>query len=201
MPFVPQSVELTDRIRRAFGMRGQLAVAVDEVAVPTIQLFDASQSPYRTQGIRWWMNATQSAPAGQLPMISVVAAQPGTVVIDRVYAHITTTTAVLALAWGTDAWFPPNGAQSSEVTGFDPANPANLPIRLVVATVASPYAGATPFWAHRIPQFAPAMVEVDQPITQAPTAPPVVTSLRMLNLTAAGDLTVSVTGRYFPTNP
>lgn len=201
MPFVPQSVELSDRIRRSFGVRGSLSIGVDEVAVPTIQLFDASQAPFRSQGIRWWMNATQAAPAGQVPVISVVAAQPGTVLVDRVYAHITTASGVLAIGWGTDAWFPPNGAQSSEVVGFDPSNPADLPIRLVAATFASPYSGSAPFWAHRVSQFVPNLVEVDQPITQAPTAPPVVTSLRILNLTAAGDLTVSVTGRYFPTNP
>lgn len=199
MPITPQSVELIDRIRRAFGFRGSLSVGLDEVAVPVVKLFDASAAPFRSQGIRWWMTASQTAPAGQLPMISVVAATPGTVLVDRVYATATAGVTSIALGWGTDAWFPPNGAQSSEVVGFDPANPANLPIRLAVATVASPYAGPAPFYNQTF--TAVSGIDVDQPITVAPTAPPVVTSLRILNLTAASSLQVSVTGRYFPTNP
>ena len=54
MPFTPQSSELTNRIRRGFGQRGQLSVSVDEVAVPSVGLYNLDQVPFRTDGIQWF---------------------------------------------------------------------------------------------------------------------------------------------------
>lgn len=54
MPFTPQTSELVNRIRRGFGQRGQLSMSVDEVAVPTVGLYQLDQCPFRTDGLQWF---------------------------------------------------------------------------------------------------------------------------------------------------
>lgn len=199
MPQGIQGSALGNQLRRAFGLRGLISTAVDEVLVPVGLARNLDAPPFRTDGVRWWLSSEQTAAAGMLPMISLVAAEPGQIVVDGVYIGSSTANAELRIGWGTDAWFPPNGGQSSELPQFDPANPVTVPVRLLVATVNDPYTGALPFWRWRGSSVVPHRVEVDQPINQGPQAAPVSTSMRFLNLVAASQLYVSVTGRYWST--
>lgn len=194
MPQGIQGSSVGDQLRRGFGLRGLISTAVDEVLVPVAHARNLDAPPFRTDGIRWWMQIEQTAPAGQIPMISLVAARPGTVIVDSCTMGTTGATGDFHIGWGTDIWFPPNGAQSSELPGFDPAvNVVNVPARLLVATVNAPYAGAVPFARYR--GIFIKDILVDQPLN-APEGQ-ITTSMRFLNFTVASQLYVTVTGRFW----
>ena len=62
MPIDLQTAELTSRVRRGFGQRGALSIALDETAVPVIPIYDLDSPPFRTDGVRFYCSAR--IPAG-----------------------------------------------------------------------------------------------------------------------------------------
>lgn len=66
-----QSVELITRIRRALGIRGALDTPLDQTAVQTINVLDASGPPFRSNGYNWYLSFNRPAVAGQVNVVRV----------------------------------------------------------------------------------------------------------------------------------
>jgi len=66
------SGEPVSRMRRALDVKGKLNLAIDEVIVPILQLFDATRPPFRRTGIRWFADITASGGVGVMGRIRIV---------------------------------------------------------------------------------------------------------------------------------
>ena len=60
------SGEQVDRLRRGLDIKGRVVLGVDEVVVPTVNVGDFTDAPYRKTGIRWYAPAVVTAVAGEL---------------------------------------------------------------------------------------------------------------------------------------
>jgi len=83
VPIELQTVELVNRLRRAFDLRGSLQLLVDEIAVPVATIFDASQAPFRLDGIRWGRASSDPGTAAVYTRIEVTPQAFNTCVVKQ----------------------------------------------------------------------------------------------------------------------
>ncbi len=99
MPIELQTVELVNRARRAFDLRGSLQLLVDEVAVPVVQIYDATQAPFRLDGIAWARAGSDPGTAGVYTRIEVTPQQFNTTVVRQLIISNPNATAA-TFHWG-----------------------------------------------------------------------------------------------------
>jgi len=66
MAIIIGSGEPVSRLRRSLDVKGKVNLSVDEILVPTIEIFDATRPPFRKTGVRWFADITVPAVAAQL---------------------------------------------------------------------------------------------------------------------------------------
>lgn len=193
MPIVPQSVELIQRLREAFGLRGALSVSIDEVAVPVIPLFDASGPPFRIIGRGVMGFGRITASAGHFPRIDWGPSDgQSTLVAD--YAFITATTTSFETQIGLDETPPillptmlfTEGLPTPATPGVIAVAPAGA---VITDSVASPVGqmGSVRAFTNQTTIFPLGGISI-----------PPGYSLFFGGMTAAADLTVTLLGRLYP---
>lgn len=193
MPFVPQSVELISRFRRAFGVRGSLSISVDEVAVPTVAVFNASGPPFRRTGLRWSVSRILAPAAGQVGMVNVGPIDGSSLVVDKLIVS-NTSAAGVGFIWFTQP-SPPTGAIPD---AFCPEFDVTTTTRGVVgvasfATTPAP-SGVAPSESWALP--AGGFADLVREIVILPGC-----SLTVASDTVAQPFRLSISGLWFPSNP
>jgi hypothetical protein len=74
-----QRGELTDRLRRFFGINGPYQGQLESVSSPVVIAQDISQAPYRQEGLRWFSYRQLQPAAGQVAVYDVSGATVFTV--------------------------------------------------------------------------------------------------------------------------
>ena len=72
MALVFGSGEPVSRLRRALDVKGKLALAVDEIIVPVLTIFDATRPPFRKTGIRWFADVLASGGVGTMGRVRII---------------------------------------------------------------------------------------------------------------------------------
>lgn len=76
MPTTIQRAELTDRLRRAFSVRGQLVPELDEMVQLVAHCYDLDEVPYRVDGVRWMGGGSTAGTVGNRSLVFVNNDQP-----------------------------------------------------------------------------------------------------------------------------
>lgn len=84
MPQGIQGSSIGDQLRRAFGLRGLISTAVDEVLVPVGISRNLDTPPFRTDGLRWGIGSTAAASAGNFTSIQVCCHPAIKAVVDQI---------------------------------------------------------------------------------------------------------------------
>lgn len=139
-----QTAELINRVRRAFGLRGQLGIDVESLASPVVPLFDASGAPFRSDGIEWWGSQFLAALAGNFGDVAVVAdiSNIRAVVDQIIIANINAAPASF-IGFLQGRTYATGDCTSSESEGATIQGP-NVPIDLVSTTGAASYTATSP---------------------------------------------------------
>jgi len=86
MALIFGSGEPVSRLRRALDVKGKVNLGVDEIIVPTMQLFDATEPPFRKTGVRWWAKLQVASVVGELGRVRIFHELPVDQLIDKIVA-------------------------------------------------------------------------------------------------------------------
>jgi len=78
------SGEPVSRLRRALDVKGKMNLGVDETIVPVLQIFDATEPPFRKTGVRWFFDTGVGSTAGEVGRLRIFHQLP----IDQVVDYI-----------------------------------------------------------------------------------------------------------------
>jgi len=203
------SGEPVSRLRRSLDVKGKLNLGLDETVVPVLNVFDATEPPFRRTGVRWFVNVAIGPIAGELARLRIFHTLP----IDQLIDGISAFAAAGAGAIGVLIGAGPSGAaggtpvRTTEVMPLDSGGVISrpLPIQVIADTVPvstiSQLFWATAFDADAVvpaefnfPIVLPAQPDQGDPITNAPTL--TIECQKVLQV-----LSISVTGLYWDNLP
>lgn len=79
-----QTVEIVNRLRNAFGLRGKVDQSLDEVIIPTSLVMDATSAPFRSDGIYWAKALGIAANPATWQRVEVTPASSQTCVVKQI---------------------------------------------------------------------------------------------------------------------
>ena len=128
MPLDIQTAGPTEAVRRSFGMRGGVRMALDETIVPVVDAAPSlDQPPWRSDGKRWWNFNNGAAVVGDFPWHGVINRSRETfITVDEIiFTNNSASAQTLQVGIGSN---DPTGvatiAPSSITTETDPNMPA-----------------------------------------------------------------------------
>lgn len=121
-------------MRRALSVKGNVSVNVDDTMVPTCTLFDASVSPFRTQGLSFTAYGNRTAVAGQLQSLALCPDLSSSIIVLDAIAVSNINAAFQTINFGPQegasiAITPAQRAFSGELPGTNQSPPiGNVPL-------------------------------------------------------------------------
>lgn len=85
MPLTSQQGDVADRLRNFFRITGRIPSSVDEVVVPTANIQDLDQPPFRSKVVNFGGNAGRAATPLNSTHAGIILRRPGVAVVKRVW--------------------------------------------------------------------------------------------------------------------
>lgn len=84
------SGEPVSRLRRALDLKGKVNLGIDETIVPVLNIFNATEPPFRRTGVRWYQNINVPGVAGELGRVRIFHQLPIDQLIDTFHFIVET---------------------------------------------------------------------------------------------------------------
>jgi len=203
------SGEPVSRLRRSLDVKGKMNLGLDETIVPVLNVFDATEPPFRRTGVRWYFNVAIGPIVGELARVRIFHTLPIDQLIDGVSAFAAAGAGAIGVLIGAGGAAAAGGTpvRTTEIMPLDTGGVISrpLPILFLADTVPVSTLSQT-FWAtafdadsvipaeFNFPIVLPGQPDQGDPITNAPTLEIECQKVNQV-------LSVSVTGLYWDSLP